>query len=322
MIKKNSSLKEMGRELIKADNVLIFPHVLMDGDALGSAAALCHTLRNAGKTAYILTEDPVPAYLTFLDKGYCTDDRNIIPQPDVSIAVDCGDDSRFPKRAKVFHKAKVEMCVDHHRTSQGIYDFNYIDPGAAATGEIIYDLIMAMEEEVTKEAAEAIFAAITTDTGNFQYSNTTRKTHEIVMDLYDRDLDSNRVSVALYENETMEKLLLHSKAMDTLETVYDGKGAIAMVTLDMLRECNAKMEHSEGLVETIRSIKGVEVAVLLKENGPELVKVSMRSKERVDVADIGEKYQGGGHKRAAGCTLYKPLHEVREIMIEELKSVL
>ncbi len=100
MIKKNSSLKEMGQELIKAHNVLIFPHVLMDGDALGSAAALCHTLRNAGKTAYILLEDPVPAYLTFLDKDYCTDDRNIIPQPDVSIAVDCGDDSRFPKRAK------------------------------------------------------------------------------------------------------------------------------------------------------------------------------------------------------------------------------
>jgi phosphoesterase RecJ-like protein len=322
MMRKNSSLKEMARELIKAESVLIFPHVLMDGDALGSAAALCGTLRNLGKKAYILVEDPVPQYLQFLDKGYCTEDQEILGDQDISIAVDCGDDKRFPRRAKRFHRAKVEMCVDHHRTSQGIYDYNYIDPGAAATGEIVYDLLLAMEAEVSKEGAEALFAAITTDTGNFQYSNTTKRTHQIVMELYDLGFDSNAVSVELYENETMEKLLLHSKVMDTLEIIVGGRGAIATLTQKMLRECNAKMEHSEGIVEIIRSIKGVEVAMLLKENDTSLVKVSMRSKRQVDVADIAEKYHGGGHIRAAGCTLHKTMENAREIMVEELKKVL
>ncbi len=175
---------------------------------------------------------------------------------------------------------------------------------------------------MTKEAAEAIFAAITTDTGNFQYSNTTRRTHEIVMDLYDRDLDSNHVSVALYENETMEKLLLHSKAMDTLETVYDGKGAIAMVTLDMLRECNAKMEHSEGLVETIRSIKGGRGGSAIEGKWTGIGQGFHEIQRACRCSRHRRKIPRGGHKRAAGCTLYKPLHEVREIMIEELKSVL
>lgn len=312
----------MARELIKAESVLIFPHVLMDGDALGSAAALCHTLRSAGKQAYILVEDPIPGYLAFLDREYCTQDLGALEEPDVSIAVDCGDDSRFPGRVQAFHKGRITMCLDHHRTSRGLYDYNYIDPGAAATGEIVYDLLTAMEGNITREAAEAIFAAITTDTGNFQYSNTTKRTHEIVMELYDAGLDTNAVSVELYENETMEKLLLHSKAMDTLETFCGGRGAMVTITKEMLRSCNAKMEHSEGLVETIRSIKGVEIAMLLKENGPEVIKVSMRSKQSVDVAAIAEKYQGGGHIRSAGCTLYEPLNRVKEAMAWELKQAL
>lgn len=321
-MKKNNSLKEIAQELIKAESVLIFPHVRVDGDALGTAAALCHTLRNLGKEAHILMEDDVPTYLEFLNKDYCIWDQTILPEPDVSIAVDCGDDSRFPKRATAFHKAKTTMCLDHHRSSQGIYDYNYIDPGAGATGEIVFDVLKAMEAEITKEAANAIFAAITTDTGNFQYSNTTKGTHEIVVALYDSGLDSNAVSVELYENESMAKLLLQSKVMETLETICDGSGAMATVTMKMLGDCRGKMEDTEGIVEVIRSIKGVEVAILLKEIRPSEVKVSMRSKHRVDVATIGEKYQGGGHVRAAGCTLHEPVERVREIMMEELKKVL
>lgn len=319
---KNNTIKEIATELNKAEKIVIFPHILMDGDALGSSVALCVGLRKKGKEACIAIEDKIPDYLTFLDKGYCIGDFEKIDTPDVSVCVDCGDYSRFRKRKKLFDCGKTKVCIDHHPTSEGIGDFNYIDGGAAATGEIIFDLLKEMNVVIDGEISNAIFAAITTDTGNFQYSNTTRRSHEIVSELYDFGLDAYSVSVNLYESESINKIKLHALVMKKAEMFAEGKGIIVSITQEMLEESNALMEDTEGIVSTMRSIKGVEMAIVLKEAEKENIKVSMRSKGDINVADISVKYGGGGHAKAAGCTLRQSIGTAKEEILKAAEEEL
>lgn len=326
-MKKNDSLAAIGEALLAANSVLILPHVLMDGDAMGSAAALCAALREKGRDCHILVEDKLPDYLTFLDEDYTLDVEDWKRQgripPDVSLCIDCGEEHRFPLRAEAFRAGRTKICLDHHRSSPGIGDLNYIDPGAAATGEIVYDLLRAAGLAVDERIANALFAAITTDTGNFQYSNTTARSHEIVVELYGCGLRSHEVSVALYENESLAKMKLHSALIESAEKFANGEGAVTTLTQEMLAATATRMEDSEGVVGALRSIRGVQVAVFLKEQEDGSVKVSLRSKERGDVATLSEKFGGGGHLRAAGCTIKgQTLDEVRTLMIDEVTKAL
>lgn len=303
----NDPLELIARELLEADSVLIFPHILMDGDAMGSAAALCKALRAMDKDAYIVIEDKVPDYLMFMDRGYTVDIHNIgaahIAEVDAAVCVDCSEKTRFPERAELFYHGKTKICLDHHVSSSGIGDYNYIDPDAAATGEIIFDLLLEMGAEMDEEIAEALFAAITTDTGNFQYSNTTAHTHEIAIALFDCGLDSSKVSVALYENESFAKMKLQSRLLDQSELFANEEAIMTVLTQDLLRETGTLMEDTEGVVAALRSIRGVQIAAFIKEQPDGSVKVSLRSKERGDVAAISERHGGGGHVHAAGFNL-------------------
>lgn len=317
---KNDPIPMIAQELKEADSVLIFPHILMDGDAMGSAAALCKALRGLGKEAHIVIEDKVPDYLMFLDRGYTIDIDDIgaadIGDIDVSICVDCGEVSRFPKRAQLFSRGDTKICIDHHVSSAGIGDYNYIDPDAAATGEIVFHLLIELGVIIDEEMAEALFAAITTDTGNFQYSNTTVHSHEITIALYDCGLDSNKVSIALYEHESLAKLKLQSRLVESMRLFADGEGILTTVTQNMLQETGTLMEDTEGVVSILRSIHGVQVAAFIKEQPDGSFKVSLRSKERGDVAAISQRHGGGGHVRAAGFNLEGVSLEEVEALVE------
>jgi len=319
---KNNTLAEIAKILAEKQNILIYPHINMDGDALGSAAALCKGLRDLGKNCSILIEDDIPGNLLFLDKGYTTTDQNIMDRPEISICVDCGEEKRFPKRAEKFSQGDITICIDHHATTKFICDYNYVDSGRAATGELIYDLLCEMGVEIDKEIGEAIFAAITTDTGNFQYSNTSRRSHEIMAALYDAGIDANGVSIELYENMRIEKILIKNKVLSTLELLAGGKAAICYMTETMLEETGATGDETDGVVQDLRSISGVEIAAFLKEQGDGKVKASLRSKRYADVAAIAAAFGGGGHIRAAGCTLECNLEEALTRMKDKIKESL
>ena len=318
----NNTFKEIAEVLLKAEKILIYPHINADGDAVGSAAALCHTLRRLGKTAYVLIEEQLPANLRFMDKGYFTFDEKVIEQPDVSVCVDCGDFGRFPMRREKFLSARTTVCVDHHGTTQNFCDYNYVDSAAAATGELIYALIKEMVPEADVETGEAIFAAITTDTGNFQYSNTTKNCHLIMAELYDLGVDTNKVSVEIYENERQEKLMITTKALSTLEIFGGGCGAIAHLTREDMKEIGAEPFETDGVIQKLRSISGVEYAALVKEKEPGVIRVSMRAKRRGNVATIASELGGGGHVKAAGCTLNMPLDEAVNLVKSKLSEAI
>ncbi|MCI8647020.1 MAG: bifunctional oligoribonuclease/PAP phosphatase NrnA [Firmicutes bacterium] len=317
---ENNSLKEIGEQLLDAKRIALFPHIQMDGDAFGAASGLCRALRNSGREAVILLEDKIPDYLQFLDYGYCTMEQEQMEAPDVCICIDCGETKRFPKRAETFFHGKKTICVDHHASSQPFADYNYIDPGVAATAEIVYRLIKEMNLEVDRETGEALFTGICTDTGNFQYSNTTKESHLITADLYDAGIDHTKIAVELYQNISLNKIRITNRILDTLELFAGGRAAMVYVTQDMVQAENVSMEETEGSVDTVRNIRGVEIAVFIKERQPGLVKASMRAKTCGNVGEIAAAFGGGGHVKAAGCTLEMDIRQACETLKKAVEA--
>jgi len=319
-MKKNSTIKEIRDKLMDANSVLIFPHILMDGDTLGSSIALARGLRKMGKAVYVIIEDEIPAYLKFLDDGSCTFDQDIIKTPDISISVDCTDTERFVLRKEKFFSSGGTLSIDHHKTSEFFADMNYVDADAAATAEIIYELLHEMGTSIDKLAGEAIYAGILTDTGKYQYANTRAESHRITVELFEKGIDSYYVNRMLYQNNRIEKLYIAGKIFTTLKAMADGKAVMAYVTREMLAESGALLEDTEGISEVLRNISGVELSIFAKETGQAETKFSMRSKMWVDVSEISAKYKGGGHTNAAGCTIMKPINEAMKMIEADVEE--
>lgn len=316
----NNSFTEIAAEIAGANKIILYPHINMDGDTLGSCVALCHLFRETGKESHILIAEDIPDNLKFLDNGYCTFDKEVAKNADISMLVDSGELKRIKGREDAFNEGARSICIDHHETSDPFCDLNYIDSNAAATGELVFKLMKEMEAKGGKETANALFAAITTDTGNFQYSNTEKLSHEIVAELYDWGLDSARVSIEIYENYRIERLRLEAEAMSRAEIIGGGKVAITRVTREMLKETGAIMNETESIVDNLRSIRGVEVAILLKEEEENLIRGSLRSKEWFDVAELAKALSGGGHKHASGFTSHKSIDETEEEVKREIEK--
>lgn len=319
---KNNTLQEIGEQLRQMQRILLFPHIQMDGDALGSAVALCLGLRKLGKDVYILLEDKTPDFLGFLMHDCCTYDAEIFSQPDACVAVDCSESSRIEKRYPAFCAGKVRFCLDHHATSEAFADWNYVDPAAAATGEIIYDLLQVMGISIDGAMADALFVALTTDTGNFCYSNATKKTHLIVADLYDKGLNHAPLCVALYENVKAERIALRTAALNEMEFFCEGKANMTHVSLEMLERFHTSMEETEGIIDELRRIQGIEISALLKEKEPGVIKVSLRAKSFGNVAEIAGRFGGGGHIKAAGCTIRGSVPEAKKLLSEVIRQQL
>lgn len=315
----NVSLKEMAELLKDADTAAIFPHTGMDGDALGSAAALCRGLRKMGKTAWILTDEEIPGYISFMDTEYCTMDKNILDHPDVCICVDCSEESRFPKLADKYREGRLRLCVDHHATGESFGDYYYIDGAEAATSQIIYRLLLEMGVTLDRTMAGSLYAGISSDTGSFQYSNTTAETHAIAAELFRIGVDHMDITVKLYQTVSLKKVMLESSILSRMQILAGGKAAISHVTHEMLKEYDASLNDAEGAIDTLRNIEGVEMAAFLKEKDG-AVKVSMRSKSYADVDVIALKFGGGGHAKAAGCTLHMQMEDALETIKREIEE--
>ncbi len=334
----NSSLNEIAEILRGAKKIALFPHVNMDGDALGSCVALSEVLSCMDKDCKIVVSESIPDNLIFLDANYegehySTIDLESQMDSDVSVLIDSGELKRIPGREECFLSGKKKVSIDHHGTTEAFCDLNYIDPDSAATGQIIWKLVNILTEDGTKEfitdnskkiVADALFAAITTDTGDFQYSNTQKESHEIVAKLYDWGLDANRVSVEIYESNRVERLKLTAEVLSKLELICDGKVAISYCSQEILRNTGGKMEESEWIAGDLRGIKGVEVAVFLKEEEPNTIKASLRSKKYFDVAELAKEFGGGGHVRASGYTVHMDLSEalysIKKRLMESFSS--
>ena len=303
------------------DNILIFPHINMDGDALGSSTALCLALRDLGKNAYVMVKEPIPKNLDFLDFGCTTEDDSVMDDVQLSLMIDCNGMNRIPGREAAWERGRLKGCIDHHATSSKDirFDFKRIEPHSAATAEIIYRLIKDLGAEITLDIANSIFTAITTDTGNFQHVNTTSRSHEIAGHLYKVEgFNSKTISALIYDRKSMEALQLESAVLANLDFYANGRIAVGRVTQDMLKKFGCTMDEADGIIQRMMSIDNVEGACLMKEAGENNIRASLRGRSYINMSKIAASFGGGGHYLASGCSFKTSLDEALEQLIPAL----
>lgn len=314
------TIKSIATLIKDMDGILVFPHINMDADALGSSVALCLALRELGKKAWVMISEPIPKNLDFLELGCCTDDDSVLDDVQLSLMLDCNSMNRIPNREVAWNRGKIKGCLDHHAAGNSDirFDFYRTEPKSAATGELIYLLIKQLGVDISLDIANCLFAAITTDSGNFQHTNTTKRTHEIAGELYEIDgFDSKNISALIYDRKSKEALKMESAVLAGLDFYADGKVAAGRVTQDLLNKTGCTMDESDGIIQRIMSIDGVEIGVLFKETDDN-IRASLRAKAYANVAEVAMRFNGGGHVRASGCTLDKPIEDAQNILIPEL----
>lgn len=318
----NNTLQEIANNLKKYDKVVLTGHEHPDGDSIGSCLALGLALKKLGKEVFIMdwgTSDKfcfLPGFdlLQAFRTGW---------KPDVVIFLDCSDELRIPQSLEDLNLASLPVFnIDHHISNKYFGLLNYVDPEAAATGEIVFNLIKMLGVEIDHALAICLYTAIATDTGSFRYSNTTCLTHTIAAELISKNLDVGHINTLLFEEMPIEAFRILQKALATFNISDDGKIAWITVGHETLTKLSCGSEHTDGLINYSRMIQGVEIGLLFKEIEGNLVKVGFRSKGLVDVNKLAQTFGGGGHAKAAGCKIKGTLEEVTMKVIKEAQNTI
>ena len=296
------------------ETFLITSHARPDGDAIGSALGLMHLLEPMGKRVTVAFADRIPTMYRCLP-GI----ERIVPElpteiPDVAILLECDSIERTGFKQI---EARMIVNIDHHQSGRSFADFNWIDPTACAVGVMVYQLAIASGEEITAAMAGCLYAAVLTDTGAFTFACTDAFTFGLAEHLLERGADSTGIAQAIYFSHPESKVRLLGAALSNLE--IDGEVAWTYVTLDDMERSNAIVEDCEGIVNYLISILGVRAAVFLRElpTGNRF-RLNLRSKGTVDVAEVAERFGGGGHRNASGCTIDGPIAEAAPLLVSEL----
>jgi len=313
MTKNNASLAGIAQVLRSHRQFTIISHVRPDGDALGCIIALGLALRELGKEVTLWNEDGVGEKFRYLP-GW-----EMVSQPpaepvdvEVAIALDTASQQRLGTALNAVKSAQLWINIDHHISNEGYGDLVYIDATAPATGQILFDLIESAGLPLTPEIADNLFAAISTDTGSFQYPNTTARTYEIAAALIRAGVKVGALSQKMYESYPLRRIHLLRALLNVLKITCEGRVASFVLTQQMVDELGVLPEDNEGLIDTIRAINGVVVAAFIEELPKDgKVRVSLRSKDpRVDVCKICQQFRGGGHTLAAGARIRGTVTEV------------
>ena len=301
---------ELGRiaAAIRAhDRFLVTTHENPDGDALGSLLATTLMLERAGKEVrmYLAGTVPLPPEYRFMPLERVLRGPAPAAEGEVLVAVDCANERRLGADCeKVLDAARLVLNVDHHHDNTRFGDVNLIVADASSTGEILRDLLAELGLELTSEIAEALYIAVVTDTGRFQYSNTSARSLRLAAELVEAGADVHRVFQGVYENVAFAKLKLLARALDHARVLEGGRVIVSHLEREDFEEAGAEEPFSEGIIDYLRAVEGAEIAALIREppsgNGPSR-RVSLRTtEEKLDVSAIARKSGGGGHRQAAG----------------------
>jgi phosphoesterase RecJ-like protein len=310
-----NSLANLSRFLLENDDYAIACHENPDGDALGSLLALLLALRSAGKRVQGVCVDPVPyKYRNLFGKDELRTPEELTPFLHL-ILVDCADADRAKIPKSALENVRAVANIDHHTSNTGFGDYPLVSSTAAATGVLIYDLIVAMGIPVTTQMATNLFVAISADTGHFSQANTDARSLHVAANLVALGARADKIAQDMFQTRTAcwTKLLGH--AIASLQMHCDGKVAVMFVSLSDLCGCSAAPADTEGLIDFARNIEGIDVAALIRQTEGGLVKVSLRSKDAVDVSEVAKHFAGGGHRRAAGYTQTATPEEAMDTLI-------
>ena len=320
----SSTFADIARALREHQTFAVLSHVRPDGDALGSQLAMALSLRQMGKDVRVWNEDGMLQKYSFLPRAELMRQPPAVREAvDVVIALDTAIQNRMGTAIEAVASSKICINIDHHPSNPGYGDLVYIDATAPATGQILFELLKAEKFPIDAEIAENLFVALSTDTGSFQYSNTTARTFAIAAELVAYGVDVGRVSQQLYESYPRRRIELLRELLRTMRFEAGGRVASFSLSLQTAAQLGVLPEDNEGLIDHIRAIQGVIAAVFFEELAGGKVRVSMRSKEpEVDVCAICQQFGGGGHTLAAGARIRGTLAEVEEKVLEAVCHVI
>lgn len=323
---ENVSFAEIGKAIERHQSFAVVSHVRPDGDAIGSILALGHALEQLGKSVRYLNNDGCPESLAFLpgsEKVEVSGEAGDV-EIEVAIILDTAAHSRVGEASlQAIKNAELLINIDHHVSNPAYGDLNYVDSGSPATGQIIYDLLMALDWPISKITRDAIYVAVSTDTGSFQYAGTTRRTYEMAADLVSRGLKVGEINQLTYDNYPYRRVELMRALLNTLEQSEDKRLVWWDLRLDTKKDLMLVDDDSEGMIDFIRAVRGVVVAVFFEELEDGMIRVSMRSKDRrVNASEVCEAFGGGGHALAAGIRMPGPLEDARSKVLAEIRQAM
>lgn len=306
----------------KANTIAISAHINPDGDALGSALGLRKSLEFYGKKAEVIKISQVDDYLKFLPQLENYKDPSE-KEYDLFIIVDCSEFDRIDKAIEICKRSKKVLVIDHHEGGSIKTDLNIIHSDSPASCELVYEIIKRLNLPIDKEIATLLYAGLVTDTNRFLYSNISELTFYTAADLYKIGADFEMIYKNLYQNKEISKLQFENHLLNKVE--FKKPYALVGVSQKLCQEFGVQMGDSESVVNMLRDLKGIEVACLVKEYGENEYKISLRSKDYLDVSEIARNNGGGGHVRASGFTLNtdsmdKALNIMRKILEEAIND--
>ena len=303
-----------------SQTIVMACHVNPDGDALGSMLGLALALIPLGKTVTCLSEDGVPAILTFLPGAGLVQQTTDQTAFDLALVVDSGDLPRVGQTIQpIIRLAKSVVDIDHHVTAGAFGDIRVLDARAASTAEIVYALLQTLQAPITPEIATCLFTGIITDTGSFRFQNVTPNTLQVAAALLEAGAPPAFISEHVFENRTFAATQLLGHALSSLKKTADGGIVWAHITASDFAEVGATDQDTEGIVSYVRGVQGAEVGILFREMAGGGVRVSLRSRDTVNVAEIASQFGGGGHRMASGCTVELPLADAEAAVLRSVK---
>lgn len=279
------------------DDYLILMHASPDGDTLGCGSALCIALQRLGKRAKAVCPENIPSRFDYLFEGVKTQDF----EPKTIVCVDVADTKLLADMKETGDKA--DLCIDHHISNTDYAQRTLLKPDYAAACEIMYEVITALGVPFDKALANSVYTGTATDTGCFKYTNTTPQTHIIAAEMLKAGADIAHINYVMFDMKTPGRISLEQKALEGIKYFADGHVAVLTVPLALIESIKDIDNDDIGALANIpRQIAGVDIGISVKEKKSGVYKASLRSSERIDVAEIAQNFGGGGHKRAAGCT--------------------
>ena len=320
-------MKEIGLDkttqlIARSNNILILGHVNPDGDCIGSMAAFSLGLTLIGKKNSVWANERLPLKYSFIKINLEKPQQEKLADFDLIVVMDTAVETRIGAKLDFSQSNTPILAIDHHVTAKNNFTYVYADQSQAATGCIVFDILKLLNIEINKPIAEAIYASIITDTGRFSYSNTNHRTFEITLELLKAGINTSEISSVIYNSNTPEYIKILGAALNTLELVANGVGAIMYVSSEMIENENLKTFDTEDFVNYPKSIITVKVACMITESpDSDVLRMSLRSKTPdIDISKLAKLFNGGGHKCASGARIKEPLMEFIPKLKKELEN--
>ncbi len=323
-----ASLQKIQSIIQNGKKFVLTTHVNADGDGIGSEIAFLHYLRELGKTVHVFNHNPTPENLEFLDRRGelqlfdATKHAEIVREADAVFILDISDWERLRELGKLLRQISItKICIDHHPLEGKFADLDWILTEASSTGEMMYDLLTKLGARLQGKMLDALYTAILTDTGGFRFSNTNPAAHQICADLIARGLKPHHIYQEIYEKQSANKMRLLGKILNSLNFSSDGRLVWFMVTQELMRTTGTQPRDTEGFADFPRSIDGVELCLMFLETEKRQAKISFRSKGKIVVNGLANRYGGGGHPYASGALVDGNFQQVVQQVVEEAKEL-